>query len=81
MSKGFYQAKAFMDALRYEEADRLFKEVFRMEKEAKNYSHEADGIWWHKHEDRALTHEEVYRRALDDVMNLIDERLGALSAS
>jgi hypothetical protein len=78
MSKAFMQAKAVMDVIRYEEADRLFKQLYQLEKDVKSASDE-DNTWWHKYEDRPLSQAEVYCRALDDVMNMIDERLGVLT--
>ena len=74
----FVRTKAFLDTIRYEEVERLFHEVLQYQRTAPDV-YAVDGFW-HKHASRELTSIEVYQKALEDVMNILDERMGVLSA-
>ena len=77
MDEAFRSTYATLRIIRYEECERIHSLLYDM---AKDFEREADDDPMRaKHEDRELTHKEVWQGALSAAMMEIDERMGRLS--
>ena len=77
MDEAFRSTYATLRIIRYEECERIHSLLYDM---AKDFELVADDDPMRaKHEDRELTHKEVWQRALSAAMMEIDERMGRLS--
>ena len=77
MDEAFRSTYATLRIIRYEECERIHSLLYDM---AKDFEREADNDPMRaKHEDRELTHKEVWQGALRAAMMEIDERMGRLS--
>jgi len=77
MDDMFRAVEASLRVTRYEECERLHSALYDM---SRDFEREADDEPMRaKHEDRELTHKEVWQGALSAAMMEIDERMGRLS--
>lgn len=71
--EGFRTQKALLDVVRYEEVERLIHQIMDL----KNEDDFAFPMYA-KHEDRELTQEEVWAKAIDFAAEILDGRLSVL---
>ena len=73
----FRSVEAALRVIRFEEATRIHSLLYDMAKSANEWMD--DEPMRAKHEDRELTHKEVWQRALHSAMLEVDERITMLS--
>jgi len=77
MDEAFRITYSALRVIRYEEAEHVHSMLRDMSQQADQWMY--DEPMRAKHEDRELTHKEVWQRALSAAMMEIDERMGRLS--
>lgn len=81
----FHLLTAGRDVLRYSEVERLYNVVRELRREDDTFTLQSrwddDGVLNHKHTDEPLTHGQVWDKAINAVLDVLDEELGRLSGS